>query len=264
MKMKNIKNTNQDYYLLIRKQFLYKHFTRNIIKKFLLKIPLIEDRKKIFLHRYDEDSDFSLFIAACYMQLNSIIEFCIKFCNINLQIRQSLMEIEDIYVCQQCHCIQCNIEKITKEQFTPLMHVIWLRNKPAIENLLKIDKSIINCESYPTGITPLQLACSMNCIEMIRFLINKGANVSKLDYLNKNCLMYVIFGDNWPLCFNKEKSFYNNKVEKIKYKICQYLIENGANDIISIKDKYTNLNVINIIKKLQYSSEFVELFETKK
>ena len=257
-------------YEKIRKSFTTK-CTRQILS-FIKSITSIQERKDIFLYKHNclQNDDFCLFFAACIYEMNIMIDFSINYCNIASNSKQRLDEIEQkLYTCKRCHAIQCNIDKNNKEQFTPLLLAIWLKNKSSVKNLLQKNFNV-NDESYPLGITPLQLACSMNWIEMIHYLIIKQhANVTKLDNFGKSSLMYTLLGGNyWKLCLNSCKrncSIYcniiddSNEIENenndnIKYTICKILLTYGANLIIQEKDRYSGLNIFDICKKMKYTS----------
>ena len=263
-----LSRNNTKWYLKIRRDILNGRITRQTLKSF----KKIEDKKQILLHRFQEN-DFSIFFKACIMNLNHVINFSFKECDINPQdIRQSLVEMEEkLYECKSCNMTQCNIDKKVNEIFTPLMFVIWFaEDKSNIENLL-VQKNFllgIDAQSFPLGITPLQLACSKNCLETVRLLIDKGgADVTKLDNMNKSVLMYALLGGNcWKLCLvyhNNNNNDDDDDDENTKYKICILLLENGADEIIDEKEKSTGFNAIDIATKLGYPS-VVQLFETYK
>ena len=265
-----------DFYSIyesLRKCLLSKT-TRQELNKFLKQVPILQDRRNIFLFRYS-DEDFCLFFWACVYQMNNIIDFSINNCNIPINIKQSFEELEKkFYECNVCRVFQCNIDKTVKEEFTPLFFAIWSGKKVCVENLLSLmqqwqkkeekqqqQQQFINEESYPSGITALQLACSMNSIDIVKCLIyNWNADVNKLDKYGKTSLMYTLLGGNdWKICLLlkreiKEKEEERRDEEEQKLKICQLLLENGVSKVLLYeKDKVSGLNAIDICQKLGYN-----------
>ena len=228
--------------------------TRRDLNNFVKKVPSVEDRKDILLYRYD-DSDFCLFFWACLCQMSNVIDFSIKYCNIPPSVKQSFQEMEkEMYECGRCNSIQCNLDKVTKEEFTPLQIAIWSKNKLSVENLVMNHRFDVDEESHPLGITPLQLACSMNWIEMVNYLIKRGkANVAKLDNFGKNTLMYTLLGGScWKMCLMSSRRRNDDDDENIKLKICQILLKHGAGK--NERDKISGLNSFDVCASMGYIS----------
>ena len=261
-----LSRNNTEWYLKIRKEILNGHVTRQTLKS----LKNIRNKKDILLHRFQEN-DFSLFFKACIMDLTHVINFSRKECDIDPRdTRQSLVEMEEkLYECKVCKMIQCNVDKKENETFPPLMFVIWFsKDKTIVENFLNNNNVDIS-SSFPLGITPLQLACSENNIEIVRLLIEKqGSDVTrKMDNMNKSLLMYTLLGGNggWKMCLLYHQKCNNDdddneEEEVIKHKICEILLKHGANAVINEKEKSTGFNAIDIARKLGYLS-IVKLLE---
>ena len=202
------------FYQNLRTRFLSK-ITRSQLNNLHREVPILKDRKDIFLFRH-YNNDFCLFFWACLHQMNNVINFCINNCDIQGDIKQSFEELEmQLYECSQCHFVQCNIDKIIEEKFTPLLLTVWFGNVNSVENLLSIgqqqqqqqQKFNVDEESYPLGITPLMLACSRCDFQMVKCLIKQwNANIVKCDKNGKSTLMYTLLGGkSWKMCLSLKR-----------------------------------------------------------
>lgn len=111
----------------------------------------------------------------------------------------------------------------------------------------EIIKYLINSKFYniddvnKNGSTPLMFACQLKRFEIIRLLIEKGADINKInENRNKNSIMWAVYTDNYYI--------YNSE-------IITYLLENGANyNLVDWENKsllyYTCLN--NDIENTQF------------
>lgn len=79
----------------------------------------------------------------------------------------------------------------------------------------------VNFISPKTGRTCLMLACSIHCYEIIKLLIEKGANINDLDYRGASALYWAGMDNRW-----------NPKADKNR--TACYLISKGAKDNIGL------------------------------
>ena len=238
---------NVEWFYYMREKILNGNITRNTLKSF----KNVRNKREILLYRYAKD-DLSLFFKAYTLNLNVVINFGIEECDINLQkIKQSFIEIEkNLYECKRCNMIQCDIDKmIDEEKFSPLMFAIWINryNIKIIKNLLT-QVNIDNQTSYPSGITLLQLACSMNNLEIVKILLNNNAKVD-----NKT-IIYTLLGgkSGWKLCLNfKEKNYIDDDDdENVKYNICKLLLLQQNEKLVFAIDIAKRLNYHSIVELL--------------
>ena len=254
-----------DWYLKLRKQILNGRITRQTLNAFKRE----KDKRNILLYR-SQENDLSIYFKACTLNLKQIIDFGFEECDLNPRdIRQSLPEIEEkLYMCRFCNMMQCNAYKITNEKYPPLMYVIcfFKNKKPIIDNLLFLG---VDDQSCSLGITPLQLACSLNDIEIIKILINRGkADAAKLDNMNNSSLIYTLLGglNGWKMCLIKKTKTAEEEEEEenIKHDICTILLNNGADKVIDEREKIKGLKPIDIAIGLRYESIVNLLYKAKR
>jgi len=97
----------------------------------------------------------------------------------------------------------------------------WYKQKKAISNAFlksiivnERNTNILSQVNEGCGLTPLNVACKNNTIELMKYLIKKGADVNKLNGYGETCL--------FSIC-NRNNRDYKNDIEILKY-----LINNGA------------------------------------
>lgn len=63
------------------------------------------------------------------------------------------------------------------DHFDELIQAINDNDMATVQELLALDPQLVNCSS-PDGITPLMLAVYDNNIELVQFLVERGANLN--------------------------------------------------------------------------------------
>ena len=109
-----------------------------------------------------------------------------------------------------------------QEEITPLMYTIFKRSIKASENLLNRGANVNNVSKYLKH-TPLLIACSKKNISIIKLLIQRGADYTCTNILNRTCLINTIIGNNCDCNYT-----YHRKKESKIYEILKYLLEFDA------------------------------------
>jgi len=144
-------------------------------------------------------------------------------------------------------------EKAAKEARTPLFKAIYANNTKAAINLINAGLDANTTEAKLSR-TPLMAAANNGNIELINFLLSKGAIIDKQDNHGMSALLYAIRAgkfDATKLLIDKGASISIANasgftpliwaIHKKHPKIAQYLIENNANVNISDKSGVTPL-----------------------
>lgn len=102
--------------------------------------------------------------------------------------------------------------------------------KIEIVNMLLDNEEIdVDMESYPECYTPLMVSCFKGFYEIVRLLLDRKANVNKLNRLGQKPILF---------CFSRlEETFYKYENKKICMMLLDLLLSRGADINIRIDEK---------------------------
>ena len=111
--------------------------------------------------------------------------------------------------------------------------------------LLDNEEIDVDMESYPESYTPLMVACFKGFYEIVRLLLDKKANVNKLNRLGQKPILF---------CFSRlEETFYKFENKKICIMLLDSLLSRGAGINIRI-DKKQGYTVLMDLESTEFNS----------
>ena len=150
-----------------------------------------EARKEIV--RTVRDGSAPLFIV-CKRGNVEIAEYLITVCDADLE-QKGLFEVPEE---RSVHCV------------TPLWCAAVSEKLPVVRCLIRLGSSLNSLSD--SGSTPVRSACFMTYIEIVKYLVEHGADIKKSNYNGGSCLI--------------------NSVQSVE--LCKYLISKGAD--VNAKD----------------------------
>lgn len=154
--------------------------------------------------------------------------------------------------------LESNDIRIDKENTTDILDALNKKSLPAVRYYFQQNPDIIH-ESYPleNGLTPLHHASKSGCLDIVKFLLSKGANVkTERGHFKWTPLHYASSNDHLPVVkVLLEKAADINQgdmngfrplhlaVDGGHFKVVKFLVEKGAKTTLRTKNGQTPLDM---------------------
>ena len=205
-----------------------------------------KDRKEYYLQL--EWHKTSIFFRECLKNDVDLIRIYLNYYGCTIDTTEFIPKYKRLFQCHWCYNFNCvSNEFPSKEEITPLMHAILYDDIHSVENLLNLGANV-NFITTHFKMSPLLLACRIQNLQIIKLLLQRGADYNHCDLLNRTCLMHVVY----KFCFYDKFNFFSSQKEKTKViKILQHLLKEVETPlIISKRERLRNYTILHMCIKV--------------